>query len=96
MEYKINNHGVKIMGDAYSTYHGKVRDPYVMTNADVSVSNHVPMNSVSAGHPIIGKPERSVKEARRQMKIAAGIIPKEELTKEENGPTLVKRERKYK
>ena len=66
--------GNRILGSAYSSYHGKVRDPFVHTEADVSVSNHVPMNSVSAGHPVIGKPERSVAKARAQMKRAAGLI----------------------
>lgn len=63
---------------AYHSYHGMVRDSKVHTEADVSVSNHVPMNSVSAGHPVIGKPIRNVKEAREQMKKAAGIISKKD------------------
>lgn len=54
---------------------------YVGTKPDVSVSNHVPFNSVSAGHPVMGKPEKSVAAARRRMKIAAGLIIEEELNK---------------
>ena len=40
---------------------------------DVSVSNHVPMNSVSAGHPVFKNSRLSVKEERLQMKKAAGL-----------------------
>lgn len=64
----------KILDSAYSSYHGRVRDSFVGTKPDVSVSNHVPMNSVSAGHPVMGKPVRSVAEARARMKRAAGLI----------------------
>lgn len=40
---------------------------------DASVSNHVPMNSVSAGHPLLKNLRLSVKEARLLMKKAAGL-----------------------
>ena len=65
--------GHKVLDNAYSSYHGRVRDSFVWSKADVSVSNHVPMNSVSAGHPVMGKPESSVSKARAKMKSAAGL-----------------------
>lgn len=52
--------------DAYITYKS-VHNQYLNTKADVFIGNHVPMNSISAGHPIIGKPIGNVQEARRLM-----------------------------
>lgn len=41
--------------------------PEANTKADVFVGNHVPMNSISAGHPIMGEPILSVEELRNLM-----------------------------
>lgn len=68
-----NRKGVKTLGSAYSSYHGKVRNEYVNTKADVFVGNHVPMNSISAGHPVMGEPELSVAKVREMMMRAAGM-----------------------
>lgn len=62
-----------INSEAYVSYQSRNKNPHLHEKADVSVSNHVPMNSVSAGHPVIGKPIRNVQEARLQMKKAAGL-----------------------
>lgn len=48
-------------------------DGVLLRKPDVSVSNHVPMNSVSAGHPVLKNFRLSVKEERLQMKKAAGL-----------------------
>ena len=78
MYHSFNNGFYKNMTDLRNK---RMAGKYVGTKPDVSVSNHVPFNSVSAGHPVMGKPEKSVAAARRRMKIAAGLIIEEELNK---------------
>lgn len=79
---------IKNSKEGYVTYHS-IHNPYVGTKADVFVGNHVPMNSISKGHPIIGEPILSVEEARNQMKQGARLMSSEQV-QEEMGPRLVK------
>ena len=81
--------------DTYVSYQSKYRDEngYLTTKADVSVNNHIPMNSVSSGHPVLKNLRESVKEVRLQMKKAAGLIidKQDEVSLEQSGPVLVKK-----
>lgn len=79
---------IKNSKEGYVTYHS-IHNPYVGTKADVFVGNHVPMNSISKGHPIMGEPILSVEEARNQMKQGARLMSSEQ-AQEEMGPRLVK------
>lgn len=68
---------IKISKEGYVTYHS-IHNPYAGTKADVFVENHVPMNSISKGHPIMGEPILSVEEARNQMKQGARLMSSEQ------------------
>lgn len=65
--WKTIRPGVKVMDSAYSSPQGRVRNDIVNTKADVFVGNHVPMNSISAGHPVMGEPILEVQKVREMM-----------------------------
>lgn len=55
------------MGSAYSSYHGRVHNPNITTKPRVYIGDGVPLNSVCAGHMVIGEPEVSVSKAKAQL-----------------------------
>lgn len=65
--------------------------PEAHTKADVFVGNHVPMNSISAGHPIMGEPILSVEELRKLMLESIKNHHSTKETTTQSGPRLVKR-----
>lgn len=50
---------VRNIGKEYSSYRGKVHNVYVNVKPKLSVGNHVPMNSFSPGHPVLGEVKHS-------------------------------------
>ncbi len=49
----------KALGPAYSSYHGKVRIPFVSPCAPISLGEGIYMDSGCPGHVILGAPEGS-------------------------------------
>lgn len=47
----------KVLGSAYSTYHGKVRIPFISPYAPVSLGKGIYMDSGCPGHVVLGSPE---------------------------------------
>lgn len=62
--------GIKRMGSAYSSYHGRVHNPNITTKPKIYIGGGVPLSSVCAGHMVIGEPELSVAKAKAQLKHA--------------------------
>ena len=52
---KIKIKGKNSIGDAYSSYHGKVHNVRLSSNTNIFPARYTPMNSASAGHPVVGK-----------------------------------------
>lgn len=53
----------KILGRAYSSYHGKVHIPYITTKPRIFSEEGIYMNSVCAGHVVAGKPGTTSSES---------------------------------
>ena len=51
------------MGNAYHSYHGKVHNVDASRKVTFTVSNRVPMNTVSAGHLEMLPAHRTLKES---------------------------------
>lgn len=49
----------KTLGPAYSSYHGKVRIPFVSPYAPISLGKGIYMDSGCPGHVVLGAPEGS-------------------------------------
>lgn len=48
----------KVLGPAYSSYHGKVHIPLITTKLHVSLGENVIMNSGCPGHVVVNVPDR--------------------------------------
>lgn len=68
-----NRLGVKILPKGYSSYHGKVHNKYAGRTAKIFADSRVAMDSVSAGHAVLGKPASSLQEERARLLKAAEI-----------------------
>lgn len=52
----------KVLGAAYSSYHGRVRIPFVTPKIPDSLGEGVYMNAGCAGHVVLDAPEASASE----------------------------------
>ncbi len=57
---KIKIKGKKIIGDAYSSYHGRVHNVYLNNKKNIFPEKYTPMNSASASHPVIVKKNKNL------------------------------------
>lgn len=69
----MDNNKKRSLSPAYSSYKGKVRDKLVNTDIEFPIGDLVPLNSVSAGHTVIGEPASSVEEERKQLERPKGL-----------------------
>ena len=51
------------LDNAYHSYHGRVRNVNATRKANVSLNGRVPMNDVSAGHPMLASSRRALDES---------------------------------
>ena len=62
-EVTVRKQKRKVLGPAYSTYHGRVRIPMLVSpNAPVSLGKGICMDSGCPGHVVLGAPESLVSE----------------------------------
>jgi len=64
----MNRSGDRMLGKAYSSYHGRFHSRMAGTDVKVFGNVRVSMNSVSAGHVQLGKPAGSLREERAYLK----------------------------
>lgn len=66
-----NRHGVRYLESSYSSYHGRIHNKYADSKVCVFDGQRMPIDCVSAGHVVLGKPADSLKDEREQLKKAA-------------------------
>lgn len=57
----LKQHKRKVLGPAFSTYHGRVHIPNITTKPDVFVNKKIYINSVCAGHIVVDESDMMVK-----------------------------------
>lgn len=54
----MNKPTKRVLGPAYSSYHGKVHIPYITTKLHVSLGENVILNSGCASHVVVNAPDQ--------------------------------------
>lgn len=88
----MKNKQVRRLDNCYSSPYGRIHNPNITTKPKVYMGDGVPLNSVCAGHMVIGEAVLDVQEAKRQLaeQIEQSQI-ENSLIQEQSGPVLTKK-----
>lgn len=87
----MKNKQVRRLDNCYSSPYGRIHNPNITTKPKVYMGDGVPLNSVCAGHMVIGEAILDVQEAKRQLAEQIEQSQIENLQHEQDGPRLVKK-----